>query len=295
MMTRPETSIAIIGPGAIGGIVATRLANTDGLSVVLCGRSPVGKITVCSDEGELSAELEELRLGGDARPVDWIVVATKVYQSAAAAKWFPQLLGSDTKVAILQNGAEHLANFKEFIAEDRIVPVMVDIPAERLEGSRILQRNRGQLVMPSTEAGKAFAALFSDTSIVIDLKADMTTVLWRKLCTNAAGAVSALTLIPAKVSRLPEGELLMRALVRECIAVGRAEGAVFGDGWEDEVISGCQNADPESVNSLHADCLNGRPMEWDARNGVIARLGRVHGIETPYNEMAAMILKLKDC
>ena len=187
MMTRPETTIAIIGPGAIGGIVATRLANTDDLSVLLCGRSPVGKITVCSDEGELSAELEELRLDGDARPVDWIVVATKVYQSAAAAKWFPLLMGSNTNVAILQNGAEHLANFKEFIDEDRIVPVMVDIPAERLEGSRILQRNRGQLVMPSTEAGKAFAALFSDTSIVIDLKADMTTVLWRKLCTNAAG------------------------------------------------------------------------------------------------------------
>jgi len=36
--------------------------------------------------------------------------------------------------------------------------------------------------------------------------------------------------------------------------------------------------------------IAGRPMEIDARNGVIVRLGERHGIPTPYNRMAAALL-----
>ena len=32
-------------------------------------------------------------------------------------------------------------------------------------------------------------------------------------------------------------------------------------------------------------------MEIDARNGVIVRLGRKHGIPTPYNQMAVALLE----
>ncbi len=44
------------------------------------------------------------------------------------------------------------------------------------------------------------------------------------------------------------------------------------------------------MNSIHADRAAGRPMELDARNGVIVRLGRRHGIATPYNDMAVALL-----
>jgi 2-dehydropantoate 2-reductase len=44
------------------------------------------------------------------------------------------------------------------------------------------------------------------------------------------------------------------------------------------------------VNSLLGDRLAGRRMEWDARNAVVARLGRRHGVSAPLNEMAAVIL-----
>jgi 2-dehydropantoate 2-reductase len=40
-----------------------------------------------------------------------------------------------------------------------------------------------------------------------------------------------------------------------------------------------------------ADRLAGRPMEIDARNGVIVRLGEKHGIATPLNRMAAGVLE----
>jgi len=39
------------------------------------------------------------------------------------------------------------------------------------------------------------------------------------------------------------------------------------------------------------DRLAGRPMEIDARNGVIVRLGKRHGIATPCNQMAIALLE----
>ena len=82
-----------------------------------------------------------------------------------------------------------------------------------------------------------------------------------------------------------------RQIVRECIAVGRAEGAQLGDEVAEAVLAAYRASPVDSVNSLHADRLAGRPMEIDARNGVIVRLGRKHGIPTPDNQMAVALLE----
>ena len=72
---------------------------------------------------------------------------------------------------------------------------------------------------------------------------------------------------------------------------GRAEGAVLDDSLVETVLQSYRDAPPDSVNSLHADRLAGRPMELDARNGVIVRLGRKYGIPTPCNQMAVALLE----
>jgi 2-dehydropantoate 2-reductase len=42
---------------------------------------------------------------------------------------------------------------------------------------------------------------------------------------------------------------------------------------------------------MHADRLAGRPMEIDARNGVIVRRGAAHGLATPLNALMADLLQ----
>jgi 2-dehydropantoate 2-reductase len=84
---------------------------------------------------------------------------------------------------------------------------------------------------------------------------------------------------------------IMRAIVRECVAVGRAEGAQLDDSIADQVVNHYRASPPDSVNSLHADRAAGRPMETDARNGVIVRLGRKHGIATPMNQTIVALLE----
>jgi 2-dehydropantoate 2-reductase len=48
---------------------------------------------------------------------------------------------------------------------------------------------------------------------------------------------------------------------------------------------------PEDAGtSILADREAGRPLEWDARNGVIARLGAAHGIPTPVSDVIVPLL-----
>jgi 2-dehydropantoate 2-reductase len=192
---------------------------------------------------------------------------------------------------VLQNGVEHVARFAPYLPAGRIVPAVVDISAERSAPGRVLQRTNGTILVPAGADGEAFAALFAHTPIAARTTQDFTTALWRKLTVNCAGGVCGIVNKPNGVSRDPAIADFMLALAEECVAVGRAEGARLDDGLAAAVVRGYQTAPPESINSLHADRMAGRPMEYDARNGVIARLGARHGIAAPLNQLVADLLR----
>jgi 2-dehydropantoate 2-reductase len=283
--------VAIVGPGAVGGVMAAWLASSGHHTVTLCARRPIGELVVTVGERQLISRPAVVTEPERATPVDWLLVTTKAYDAAGAARWLPTLTRNDTPVAILQNGVEHRERFASYLPAARIVPVMVDCPAERTAVNQVRQRGTAKMVVGDDPLGRSFAELFADTEIEVTLTADLKSALWRKLCLNAAGAVCALLLKPAGIMRDEKIGDIARGLVRECIAVGRSEGAVLDDSLVESVLAACRNAPADSVNSLHADRAAGRPMETDARNGVIVRLGRKHGLPTPYNEMTVALLE----
>lgn len=284
------TSIAVIGPGAVGGTVAAWLAQDPEHDVTVCVRTPFETLAVETPEGPISAIPRVATSPEGLKPVDWVLVATKAYDTEGTMAWLAALAGPDTRVAILRNGVEHTAPFEGRIAAGNLVPAVVDIPAERSAPGRVLQRRNGWIKVPAGAAGEAFAALFAHTPIEIQTVEDFTTEAWKKLALNCAGAVNALTLKPARVVHDEGAADVMRALVRECVAVGRAEGADLSDDLPEQVIEGYRGHAPDSMNSLHADRAAGRPMELDARNGVIVRKGAAHGIDTPANAMVVALL-----
>jgi len=282
--------IAIIGPGAVGGVMAAWLAKDGRHEVSLCCRTPVESLTVETPEGVLSSRPAVFTDPKAAPAVDWVLVTTKTYDAASAALWFPNLTAQGAPVAVLQNGVEHRERFASYLPADRLIPVIVDCPAERFGPGRILQRRVAKLLVPAEGRGQEFVELFAGTAIEAALTDDFRTAAWRKLCVNSAGVINALLLKPSGVMRDDGVAEVARQLVRECIAVGRAEGAVLGDELVESVIQGYRQGPPESVNSIQADRAAGRPMETDARNGVIVRLGLRHRIPTPCNHMAAVLL-----
>jgi 2-dehydropantoate 2-reductase len=284
-------SILLIGPGAIGATLTAWLCQDDRHEVAVGARTPFDSIEVQTPEGIIRASPRVFTDVAQARPVDWVLVTTKAYDSDAAAVWFKTACGPRTRVAVIQNGVEHVERFEKHFDRARIVPVMIDLPADRVSPGKTIQRGPARLVVPAGRNGADFLKLFAHTNFDASQTDDFTTAVWRKLCLNSAGAVNAVLLEPAGIAHHDGVAGLMRDIVRECVAVGRAEGAKLDDSIPDEIVAGARRAPKDAANSILADRRANRPMEFDARNGVIVRRGRKHAIDAPMNALMVALLE----
>lgn len=285
------TSIAIVGPGAIGGTLAAWLAQDERLQIALCARTPLVDLVVETPQGTLRATPKVWTDPTRAGPVDWVLVATKTYSAETTRPWLERLMGPHTRVAIIQNGVEQVRLFEHLVSAERLVPVMINLPAARSAPGRIVQSRDGIIAVPNGANGEDFVALFENTEIEAKAHADFLSQLWVKLCGNCASIIPALTLRATGPVWSADMEAIVRALAEECAAVGRAEGAEIAQSVIENTVAAMRGMKEGSVGgSIHADRLAGNPMEVDARNGVIVRLGEKHGIATPANRMLVTLL-----
>src|SRR5512132_4037555 len=105
------TTIAIIGPGAIGGVLAAWLGQDPDHAVTVCARTPFDRLEVETTTGTITSSPRVVTHPEQVRPVDWVLIATKAYDAASAARWLPALCRENTPVVVLQNGVEHVERF----------------------------------------------------------------------------------------------------------------------------------------------------------------------------------------
>jgi 2-dehydropantoate 2-reductase len=282
--------VAVVGVGAIGGAVAGLLETTGQHEILLCTRRPLDALTVKTPEGVVRVNARNLTDPAQAEPADWVMIATKTYDSEGAAMWLRGLAANGAPVAIIQNGVEHRERFVPWVPQERIVPVVIDCPVEKYKDGEVVQRGVARMKVEEGRLGHEFAELFKGSRAEIEVTADWKSAAWRKLCVNAAGALNAITLKPAVIFANEAIARIAMGMVEECAAVGRAEGARLDGTVAEQVVGGYRGQPKDSVNSMLADRLAGRRMEIDARNGVIVRLGEKHGIATPLNRMTVAVL-----
>ena len=146
------------------------------------------------------------------------------------------------------------------------------------------------LQVPVTGPGRALAALFRNGGASVELVDDFLTAQWRKLCMNAVAGLMAVIGRTAEIYRSERFGELAHRLASECIRVGRAERAKLDDHFADELVAEFRGRPTGSGTSILADRLAGRPLEWEARNGVIQRVGIRHGIPTPVTDVLIPLL-----
>lgn len=295
--------VAIVGVGAIGGAVAADLAERGALRLALCARSPFAQLVVAHPGGESridgpahtspAAAAAELCEEG---PIEWLLLAVKAHQSEAARPWLEALTGPGSRVAVLQNGVDHRERIAPLLPEGAaVLPVVVQLPAEKTAPGRVEQSRDGLLMVPDDPDGQAFTALFAGARTRVEPRADFASQAWWKLLSNAAlGAICALTLRPNRAVADPEIRALALALMREVASVARAEGAALPDDAPEKVLARILAAAPEHWSSIAVDRREDRPMEWEARNAVVGRRARAHGIATPLNDALTTLLRVAD-
>lgn len=288
---RATPRLAIVGVGAIGGVVAACLHTQRPL---LCVRRAFERLVVRLDEVWETGGLwlEDAPSAVDA-PAEVVFLATKAHQTEGAAPWLSRLVGPRSIVVVLQNGVEHRERVAPWVdARATILPAVIDLPATTAAPGEITVQRAGTLVLPDVEGAGRVVSLFEGARwLRASVARDFGEVMWRKLCVNVvSGAIPALTDRPAGVFRDPAVAATARAMVRECVAVARAEGVALPDDLDRTIVAGFAAAPPERENAMLLDRRAGRPLESDARNGAVARLGARHGVPTPLNAMAAAIL-----
>jgi 2-dehydropantoate 2-reductase len=284
-------AITLIGPGAIGSTLAAWLSQSSHHSVAVAVRTPVGSIVVTTPVGRIEASPRVLVDPAHAGLADWVLVTTKAYDSASAARWFATTVGPQTRLAVIQNGVEHVERFVPYLDAARIVPVMIDCPATRVSPGQVIQGGPIHIAVPAGANGADFVRLFDGLNFDIRETPDFVTAAWKKLCLNSAGALSTVLLEPAGIAHHAGAAEIIRAIVRECVAVGRARGAVLGDEIAEEIVERMRRGPRDAATSMLVDRRAGRPMEIDARNGVIVRFGRELGIPTPMNALMVAMLE----
>jgi 2-dehydropantoate 2-reductase len=285
------TSIALVGPGAIGTTVAAYL-HAAGHQVISCGRTPRESIELRPDDGE--PIVVPGRVHTDPRsvcgPVDVVLLGVKDTQNEQAAGWLARLCDENTLVLALQNGVEQVERVGRFWPSSRVVPAAVWFSAETQPEGWVRLRSPVRLVLPVGDPAESLAKLLQDAAMTVELDHDFVSATWRKLLTNAVAGLMVLTGRRSGMFRRDDVAGLARRYLTECLAVARAGGANLGDHVVDEIV-GMFNGVPEDVTtSMLTDRQANRPLEWDIRNGVIARKAAEHGLATPISDVLIPLL-----
>jgi 2-dehydropantoate 2-reductase len=282
--------VAVVGVGAIGATVAAAVQEAGGHELVLCARRPLERVVVERPEGgEVELRAPVLTEPDGVEPAEWVLLAVKAHQTEGAAGWLRALCGAGTTVAVLQNGIDHVERVTPLAGGATVLPTVNWCPVEPVEPGRVRQRDDLRIAVPDGAAGEGFAALLGDRAEVA-VGGDFAREAWRKLCANAVSGVMALAGRPAEIFALDDLHATATALAYECAAVARAEGAPLSDQDAEDVIAWIGELPPDAGSSILTDRLAGRTLEWEARNAVIGRLARRHGIATPVSDTVAALL-----
>lgn len=290
MTTATDTTLAIVGPGAIGTTVAAAL-HERGRTPLLCGRSHRDGLTLHDGERRIDVpgpvQTEPARI---AHKADLVFLAVKATQNDAAAPWLAALCRPDTVVCVLQNGVEQVEQVAALAPQARVVPAVVWFPAQAQADGSVRLRGQARLSLPDTPAARVAADALQGSRCAVELSTNFHADAWRKLMQNAVAGLMALTHRRAGMFGRADVAALSLAYLRECLAVARAEGADLGDEVPQEILAKFQASPADMGTSILTDRVAGRPLEWDIRNAIIARRGRRHGIATPISDVLVPLL-----
>ena len=303
--------ICIIGAGAIGGLLAVRLADA-GEDVTIVAR---GAHLAAIRERGLTLREEGCETNARPRAVsgltevagqDLIILGVKAHQVTPIAHQVPAMLSDAGLVLTAQNGIPWWYFFKhggphEGRVLDSVDPggvVAAALPVDRVIGSvvypaaeivepgviQLIEGNRfslGELDNSKSAriqaVSQAFTAAGFKAPVVTDLRAEIWTKLWGNLSFNPVSALTGATL--GGICRHPLGRALAADMMREAQNVGEALGVRFRIPLEKR-LAGAE-AVGEHKTSMLQDIEAKRPTEVAALVGSIIELGRLVEVPTP--------------
>ncbi|MDH6580408.1 2-dehydropantoate 2-reductase [Kitasatospora sp. MAP5-34] len=288
-MTTTSMTVAILGPGGVGGLIGALLARDGHRVICLAGDETAA---VLRRDG-LRVESAQYGTRGGAtnryftapveadtelrEPADVTFVTVKqTALSAALDRVPPQVLGDGIVVPLL-NGLDHVAALRRHYPAARVVAGTIRVEATRTSPGHIAHTSPFaalELAAPLDE----FASHLRRAGLDVALRADETAMLWDKLSFLAPFALLTTRHQTAVGTIRAERRSELLAVLDEITAVARAAGAPV---TAETVLSFFDRAPEAMKSSMQRDVEAGRPIELDAIGGAVLRAAATHQVETP--------------
>lgn len=302
--------ICVFGAGAIGGLMAAKLAAKGDAEVTVIARGPhlaamqAHGLRLRSEGAETVAHPRCVTTAEEAGPQDYVVVTLKAHSLPGAAPQMQPLLGPETAIVSAVNGVPwwyfhklggpHDGRRVESVDPGGVVSALLPperaigcivYPAAEVPEPGVIEHTYGDrftLGEPDGSRSPRVNAL-SEALIAAGFKAPVRPrirdELWVKLWGNLAfNPISALTAATLDVLTADEGQRgVAREMMREAQAVGEALGVRFGIDV-DKRIAGAAEVGAHKTSMLQ-DLERGRPLEIDALLGAVVELAEL--VEKP--------------
>jgi 2-dehydropantoate 2-reductase len=316
--------IAIIGAGAIGGLVGARLALAgEDVTFIVRGRNLAALrergIELVEADGQRRtatgiAATDDYAAAG---PQDLVILAMKAHQLEGVVAELPKLLGPDTAIVTMQNGIpywyfqKHGGRFEgtRVASVDPQGAIAAGIPVERVIGCvvypaselvapgvvRHIEGDRfplGELDGAASERVQRIATCFANAGfkapVLEDIRSEIWLKLWGNLTFNPISSLSHATLVD--ICQYPLTRELAAAMMREAQAVAQELGITFRVTLEKR-IAGAEKVGKHKTSMLQ-DVEAGREPEIDALVGSVVELARLTGTPTPHIDTVYALVKL---
>ncbi len=303
----------MVGAGAIGGMMAARLAAAgQDVSVVARGehldairRNGLRLVEVDGTE-TVASNLDASDDFGTLGPHDAVILALKAHQIAVVAHELERLCHDDTVIVPVQNGigwwyferhggsheGRRLAKLDPdgviaaAVPSERIVACIAYPAAEKtgpgvithVEGDRFPV---GELDGTKSERARALAEALTSarfkSRVLTDIRSHLWVKAWGNLAFNPISALTGATL--GEMCRTPATRDLAAQMMTEASHIAEALGVSIRISVERR-IAGAE-AVGEHKTSMLQDTEAGRPLELDPLVGVFVELGELTGVATP--------------
>jgi 2-dehydropantoate 2-reductase len=276
----------VLGPGAVGGLVAALLERA-GSDATVVARPSTARIiddrglTVQSIAfGDFTARARtSTQLDSDP---DVLVVATKSVELEAA---IARVTSTPSLVLPLLNGIEHMAVLRERFGA-HVIAGSITVQSHRPEPGMIVHSSRLSRIhipnpAPQQQAAvQLLAVSLRRAGIDTAVAGSERQILWSKLVPlNALACTTSASGLPLGAIRDdPTWRTRLKRVVFETAAVARAEKA-----WVDPslALDDLARFEPSLVSSMARDIAAGRESELDAIAGAVLRAAGRHGILVP--------------
>ena len=280
-------SVAVLGPGGIGGLFAALLARRG--NRVTCIARPTTAESLAEHGLKLTSPMlgdavvpveAATRLKG---PVDVLLVTVKATQLAQAMEAIPAALLGDALVVPFLNGIDHLGWLRERYPAQQVVAGTIQVESTRV-GPGVIE-HASPFAIVELAAGTAdrarvdeLGACLAETGLDVTVREDEALVLWSKLTVLAPIAlVTTWAAAPFGEARAQHWDEI-EAVVHEIAQAAAADGVEVD---EARTILRLRGVPDGMRSSMQKDAAAGRPIELDAIGGSILRAAERAGVQAP--------------